>query len=231
MSNTIEHRVSTYSKYALNQQQSQDEREAKERRSQEINQIINKRNPNLAIEKKKIEESMERCRDALLNSYLKDFSKFFDKFMLWPFVPGLKTGEAVTAGARLVLFCCMTFGLAVIASKKLSPDVAKSFEFFDIKMDINGVLLTVSILIIPNIFYYLIQKVRYKMCLSKNKKKTVSSQESLREAENIFDHTLKAKDTSNLYQYEGRIASENLIRQPVRQGTSLGGHPGVAGIM
>lgn len=229
MSNTIGHRASTSSKYSLNKQQADDERAAKERRKQEVDRFINEKNPNLAIEKKKREETVDRCRDGLMNSYLANFSKLFDKIMLWPFVPGLKTGEAVTAGARLVLFCCVAFVLAVLASKSLPPSLAKSLELFDIDMDTSGVLLTASIAILPNVLYYVIQRTRLKMCLSRAKKELVDGQAKMKEAEKKLDQ--QTGETENFYQHEGRIASENLIREPIRQETSLGGHPGVAGIL
>ena len=141
MSNTIGHRVSTYSKYALNKKQSDDEIAAKERRRQDIHRSLIDKNPQIATDKKKREERMENCRDAIMNSYLADLSKIFDRFMLWPFVPELKASEAVTAGARLVLFLCISFVLAVIASKSLSPETAKSLDMFNITMDSGGVCL------------------------------------------------------------------------------------------
>ena len=231
MSNTIGHRASTYSKFALNKQQSDGERAAKERRREDVTRLVNERNPQIAINKKREDEKVEKCRDALMNSYFVDFSKIFERVMLWPFVPGLKSGEAVTAGARLVLFCCMAFGMAVIASKKLSPKMAKSLELFNIEMDTRGIVLTSSILILPNILYYVIQKMRFKMCLNKAKKNSMDSQAMIMAAERNIEREVDDQYTSNYRQFEGTISSENLFREPIRQQSSLGGHPGVAGII
>ena len=231
MSNTIGHRVSTYSKFALGKQQADAEKLSKERRRENISRLVNERNPKLAVDKKRDDEMVERCRDGLKNSYLADFSKIFERVMLWPFVPGLKTGEAVTAGARLVLFSCAAFGLAIVASKKLPSNMAKSFQIFNFKMDTPGIVMVSSILIFPSIFYYIVQKLRLKMCLNKAKKNSIERQTIITDAEKKIDSEVQGQYLSNLYEHNSQIASENLLREPIRQKSALGGHPGVPGIL
>ena len=144
MSNTIGHRVSTYSKFALGKQQADAEKLSKERRRENISRLVNERNPKLAVDKKRDDEMVERCRDGLKNSYLADFSKIFERVMLWPFVPGLKTGEAVTAGARLVLFSCAAFGCSPVCIEVHSATV--HLAVFPTSFDLRSVAVNIGAL-------------------------------------------------------------------------------------
>jgi len=214
----------------MKHQEEQEKLQKREMR-EAVSNAVHEKYPDLALENRQRIEREKRCTDAMKNSYLAEFPKIFEKFMLWPFVPGLRTSEAVTAGGRLILFISVIFCVTVFAAKNLPAQYGKYLTNFDITMDTGGQALVAGVAVLPSLCYYFFQKLRFKMCLSKVQETSESDKiykETEKELEAKFLNPIGKED---FYSHNGRIASENLLREPIRLSSSLGGHPGVQGII
>lgn len=229
MSNTVEYRARSASRYTLTKNQENTNREIENRKKAMIKKEIFKQYPQITENKKKYQDVINTSRDVLLNSYIGNKSKIFSKFLLWPFVPRLKDSEKVNAWARFLLFITAILA-SLMTLAKILPASIPGFQFFLVPAGNLNTFIAIVSLILPNYVYHLTQKIRFQ-------KKVNEAQDILdRDAEIVKREMLRCDPrlpTGNekYFEHNSAIASERLLREPLRQPHSIGGHPGITGIM
>ena len=133
-------RAEKLSRSELRQLEERQDGAIRKKQEEDLMFAIHKENPRLMSELDKAEKEMRHCQSVLGESYLGKFTRIFSEMMMWPFVVGIEASEAVTAGARLILFATTCFLLAVFASKNTSGRLAEYLEIFNMRTDKVGLV-------------------------------------------------------------------------------------------
>lgn len=226
-------RVYAPSKYSLLVENKKNEEKVIEQKRQAIIKTINEQNPHIAIERKEALDNLNRCRDGLTNSYLKSILRLFDKFVLWPFVPRMKSSESINASGRLMLTFSLVY-LGIVFAPLLLPSVrpVPIFAFVAIKFNSMGIIKALISAFLPNLLLYIFQLLRIKMCIKKSQSVIDKGIGEVQNAQTVVENELRSYNTDNIYQNNYGLTGEvKQERKPLRPEThALGGVIGVSDI-
>ena len=208
---SVENRTTSIPKYVFREQNQQTNDIIRAQRKEAVKKLINKRNPTYETETNKTHERLKRCTEGIKNSFLSDFSKIYKRFILWPFVPRLKTSESIDNGGRLVIFLCLSLILTLFFYPKI-PDQ------FKITTDSVGFTIALLIFIIPNITYYFTAKYILKRCISNTNSIIEKIEESIGDEGTKIENELRGRGLEGLMRdkHDNYIQEEYKVREPMR---------------
>jgi hypothetical protein len=226
--NTIQHRVQVPSKSSIVQANQKYENEALDRRRKGIEKAVDQQYPEIALNKKNINNSIKSCTEGMENSYLSSYKLLFKKLNMWPFVPRLKRSEAVNAGGRLILLLTLVYFI-IFCIRFLIPSAAQFDKYFFTE---NIYILLVFIVAI-NMLYYVFQKGRLYVCIRSNKEKLKEIDRIHRQKEDVYKKEMGQRGFKNFCENNyGFVEHMPVNREPLRSSSfSFSTHPGVNGIM
>tara|TARA_B100001287_G_scaffold263271_2_gene253982 strand:- start:389 stop:1069 length:681 start_codon:yes stop_codon:yes gene_type:complete len=218
--NSVENRSYALSRHNLIRQQTKFE---EQNENEKINDRLNQIKPNIEKENTYAKNKIVAINKIYKDSYLSDYKKLFSEFMIWPFHWPFKNeisyGEKINAMQRLLIFIVINVILFLILIQyiktKTKMDIGNVNQFILVSKIIIGVCL-VTFLIVD--FYQ-----RYRI-----NKRLQSNQNIIRRNNDLKQQVKKQMRTDmNKYDfitYGGRVSTENLIRNPIRQKSNTATH-------